>query len=601
MGRTGHAVQVASGSGLGDVTHMPCQRAMVCLEHPAQHTGLAMWIEFTQPFNRLRVQRLGAHACGSGRRVRADRDLDGLALYESHRHFLSAEPPAGTRARRVRPLPVGRHRMPQACDPTPAFVNAALHEALAPLQRASCPGIGRCQDILSQAGVSRPLRTMRRMHPYTAWRRVGRLASPGGSWALATVAWPAAAAAAADPATSTGSGVWLFATVAFVGVGVASFAAGWWRARGQGQDGQPGSNRPGTPASRRPAVLGGDSVANVQAGRHSASTGPTANVAPSAQLLRQQAALLTADPRPLLLLEQPPAAAERCLLQANAVALQQMGLTANALGQPWSTLEAAAPATLRTALADPGNPGGWWLLRDEAAGLTLALGPDSSSAESDTASLVYTVSHDLRAPIRVVEGFTRIVKEDYGRQLDRVGNDHLDRVLAAGARMNQMIDAVLQMARLASQPLVRQPVDLSQLAGFVLDDLRRGAPERVVDLAIEPGLKARGDPTLLRLVLENLLGNAWKYSGQNPQARIEFGATTGDGRRVYTVRDNGAGFDMRVADRLFGLFQRLHSAKDFPGTGVGLASVRRIVQRHGGEIWAEADVDRGARFHFTLA
>jgi hypothetical protein len=166
-----------------------------------------------------------------------------------------------------------------------------------------------------------------------------------------------------------------------------------------------------------------------------------------------------------------------------------------------------------------------------AGNLCLALGPDGNGADAETASLVYTVTHDLRAPIRVVEGFTRIIKEDYGRQLDRVGNDHLDRVLAAGARMNLMIDAVLTMARLATQPLTRQPVDLSQLAAFVVDDLRRAAPERVVDVQIEAGLRARGDPTLMRLVLENLLGNAWKYSGRNPQARIEFGAAPTTHRR----------------------------------------------------------------------
>ncbi|GAB1390094.1 hypothetical protein MASR1M6_22760 [Rubrivivax sp.] len=225
----------------------------------------------------------------------------------------------------------------------------------------------------------------------------------------------------------------------------------------------------------------------------------------------------------------------------------------------------------------------------------------TAQGEEEVASLVYTVTHDLRAPIRVVEGFTRIVKEDYGPQLDRVGHDHLDRVLAAGARMNQMIDAMLTMARLASQPLTRQPVDLSQTARWVLDELARSAPGREVDVSVQPGLRAHGDPTLLRLVLENLLGNAWKYSARSAAARIEFLATEVDGRRTFVVRDNGAGFDMRGAERLFGLFQRLHSAKDFAGTGVGLASVRRIVQRHGGQIWAEAEPGRGAAFFFTLA
>ncbi len=218
--------------------------------------------------------------------------------------------------------------------------------------------------------------------------------------------------------------------------------------------------------------------------------------------------------------------------------------------------------------------------------------------ESDNFS--FTVSHDLRAPIRVVEGFTRIVKEDYGGLLDRVANDHLDRVLGAAARMNLMIDALLTLSRLSSQPLARQPVNLSQLAGYVVDDLRRGAPERQVEVEIESGLAAQGDPTLLRMVLENLLGNAWKYTARTPRPRIALRRVTEAGRTRYEVADNGAGFDMRSADRLFGLFQRLHSQNDFPGHGVGLASVRRIVQRHGGEIWAHAEPGRGATFAFTL-
>jgi signal transduction histidine kinase len=173
-------------------------------------------------------------------------------------------------------------------------------------------------------------------------------------------------------------------------------------------------------------------------------------------------------------------------------------------------------------------------------------------------------------------------------------------VLAAAARMNGMIDALLALANLSAQPLARQPVNLSQLAGYVVDDLKRASPQRQVEVEIAPGLVADGDPTLLRLVLENLLGNAWKYSARNPAARIALRAEARDGRRVYSVVDNGAGFDMRNADRLFGAFQRLHSASDFPGTGVGLASVKRIVRRHGGDVWAEAEPGRGARFYFTL-
>jgi signal transduction histidine kinase len=219
---------------------------------------------------------------------------------------------------------------------------------------------------------------------------------------------------------------------------------------------------------------------------------------------------------------------------------------------------------------------------------------------SESASFSFTISHDLRAPIRVVEGFTRILKEDYGRLLDRVGNDHLDRVLGAAARMNHMIDAMLTLAKLSQQPLARQPVNLSQLATYVVDDLRRAAPERAAEVEIEPGLNTQGDPTLLRLVLENLIGNAWKYTSRCKKAQIVFASSLHDGKRAYVVRDNGAGFDMRSADRLFGLFQRLHSTNDFPGTGVGLASVRRIILRHGGHVWADAEPGRGAAFHFTL-
>ena len=232
-------------------------------------------------------------------------------------------------------------------------------------------------------------------------------------------------------------------------------------------------------------------------------------------------------------------------------------------------------------------------------------GADTSTAESlgdsSDESFAYTISHDLRAPIRVVEGFTRILKEDYGHVLDRIGNDHLDRVLGAAARMSSMIDALLGLSRLSAKPLERQPVNLSQLAAYVAEDLRRQSPQRQVNLHIEPDMQVQGDPTLLRMVIENLLGNAWKYTGKRADAQIWFERNRQDPRTAFTVRDNGAGFDMRFADRLFGAFQRLHSASEFQGTGVGLVSVRRIVRRHGGEIWAQAEPGHGASFHFTLA
>ena len=251
------------------------------------------------------------------------------------------------------------------------------------------------------------------------------------------------------------------------------------------------------------------------------------------------------------------------------------------------------PATAGGAAADR-----QWLLILLPAGRAGAEG--AAAAATDAESFSYTVSHDLRAPVRVVEGFTRILKEDYGRHLDRIGNDHLDRVLGAAARMNAMIDALLALAQLSSRPLSRQPVNLSQLASYVVEDLRRQSPERQVGVHLQAGLQAQGDPTLLRVVLENLIGNAWKYSARTRQAQIWIERGQHAGQAVFTVRDNGAGFDMRFADRLFGVFQRLHSASDFPGTGIGLATVRRIVQRHGGEIWAESEVDRGSSFHFTI-
>ncbi len=302
------------------------------------------------------------------------------------------------------------------------------------------------------------------------------------------------------------------------------------------------------------------------------------------------------------------------LQRANPAACTLLGLNQAPDGQQaWQHALAGLPDGLRDsvlALAEgQALDANGWRLRLDAVGnsLLLALAPLATESDPQHAALAaehaafsYTISHDLRAPIRVVEGFGRILKEDYGSALDRVGRDHLDRVMGAAARMNNMIDALLSVSRLSTQPLARQPVNLSQLAQWVLDDLQRGAPERAVALHIAPGMTVQGDPTLLRMALENLLGNAWKYSAKMAQTEIRFEPTLQDGKPVYCIRDNGAGFDMRFADRLFGVFQRLHSSSDFQGTGVGLASVRRIVRRHGGTIWAEGEVGRGASFYFTL-
>ena len=270
----------------------------------------------------------------------------------------------------------------------------------------------------------------------------------------------------------------------------------------------------------------------------------------------------------------------RTLAAAAEHALRPLALSGESSNEPRTTeIVAPAPApvaVVATVAADAERP------------------PDS---ERDAFASI--VAHDLRAPIRVVEGFTRIVKEDYAGVLDKAGLDHLDRILGATARMHGMIDALLALSRLSSQPVERLPVNLSQLAGYVVDDLRRQDPGRQVEVEIEPDLLTSGDPTLLRMLLENLLGNAWKYTRNTVGARIGF-VRDGDAPFAFRVEDNGAGFDMRYADRLFGVFQRLHSASEFPGTGIGLASVQRIVRRHGGEISADGEPDRGARFRFSL-
>lgn len=221
--------------------------------------------------------------------------------------------------------------------------------------------------------------------------------------------------------------------------------------------------------------------------------------------------------------------------------------------------------------------------------------------EAEQEALRYALSHDLRAPLRVIDGFTRIVQEDYGRHLDKLGQDHLERVLAASSRMNGMIDAILAQAQLATEPLGRQDIDLSALVQDVAEEqsvVCTSGPS--VEWVIQPGLWAQADTTLLRRVVENLVSNALKYSAKVACPRIEFGCMPATNPPVYFVRDNGAGFDMQHADKLFGMFQRLHSAKDFEGTGVGLAGVRHIIRRHGGRIWAEAQLGQGACFYFTL-
>ena len=212
----------------------------------------------------------------------------------------------------------------------------------------------------------------------------------------------------------------------------------------------------------------------------------------------------------------------------------------------------------------------------------------------------YSVSHDLRAPLRSIDGFSQILLEDYAEKIDDSGKGHLRRICAAAQRMGHLIDAMLTLSRVTSAPTHRKPVDLGLVAATVATQLRATQPERPVEFIIAKGLNVEGDPHLLRALLENLLGNAWKFTRGRSPAVIELGALDGADPRVYIVRDNGAGFDMAHAAKLFTPFQRLHGASEFEGTGIGLATVRRIVDRHGGHVWAEGEVDRGATVHFTL-
>jgi len=225
----------------------------------------------------------------------------------------------------------------------------------------------------------------------------------------------------------------------------------------------------------------------------------------------------------------------------------------------------------------------------------------AEAANRELEAFSYSVSHDLRAPLRAIDGFSQALLEDCADRLGAQGRDHLQRVRAGAQRMGRLIDDLLALSRIHRAELKRESVDLSALAREVGEALSRAEPERAVELRVEDRITTTGDPGLLRVVLENLIGNAWKFTRPKGGARIEFGSEIHDGVPVYFVRDNGAGFDMAYVAKLFGPFQRLHSGRDFEGTGIGLATVARVVRRHGGRVWAEAFVQGGATFRFTLA
>jgi signal transduction histidine kinase len=212
----------------------------------------------------------------------------------------------------------------------------------------------------------------------------------------------------------------------------------------------------------------------------------------------------------------------------------------------------------------------------------------------------YSVSHDLKAPLRAIKGFTAALVEDHGSQLPSAAQHYLERIQIAGSRMDSLIDDLLRLSRITRADLQRRPVDLSALTQSVIDELQRSEPARKVDVAIRADVRAQGDPELMRVALENLLGNAWKFTSHRPDSKVEFGCDESESQPVFYVRDNGAGFALKSARNLFAPFNRYHTAAEFPGTGIGLATVQRIIHRHGGRIWADSAPNSGATFFWTL-
>jgi len=222
-------------------------------------------------------------------------------------------------------------------------------------------------------------------------------------------------------------------------------------------------------------------------------------------------------------------------------------------------------------------------------------------ANHELETFSYSVSHDLQAPLRHIMSYSELLTREHPEALDDESRVWLDRIQASAAHMTDLIQSLLRLSRYTRLEMRLTLVDLSRIAQEEVALLREESPARPAEIRIEEGLEARGDESLLRILVHNLLANAWKFTSKRETAQIEFGATPqADGAPVYFVRDNGTGFNMQYADKLFGPFQRLHAAKDFSGTGIGLATVKRIVQRHNGNVWAEAEVGKGATFYFTL-
>ncbi|MEN6520440.1 MAG: PAS domain S-box protein [Armatimonadota bacterium] len=237
------------------------------------------------------------------------------------------------------------------------------------------------------------------------------------------------------------------------------------------------------------------------------------------------------------------------------------------------------------------------------AGLEQRVAARTSELEATNKELEafsYSVSHDLRAPLRAIDGFSSTLLKDYKDSIDEKGRDYLHRVRNAAQRMGQLIDDILGLSRAIRAEMHLQRIDMSAMAQEILDEFRRSSPERKAEITVEEGMIVNADAHLLRIALDNLLGNAWKFTSKRHITRIDVGVVEQDVERVYYIRDNGAGFNAEYKDKLFSPFQRLHTESEFPGTGIGLALVQRIIRRHGGRIWAEGAVDQGAAFYFTL-
>jgi light-regulated signal transduction histidine kinase (bacteriophytochrome) len=222
------------------------------------------------------------------------------------------------------------------------------------------------------------------------------------------------------------------------------------------------------------------------------------------------------------------------------------------------------------------------------------------AANRELESFSYSVSHDLQAPLRIINGFSQVLGENFQTSLGERGQHYLQRIQANSQRMSDLIDALLQLSRVTRSQMKLVRVNLSTIALDIVKELQITHPERQVEEIVTPDLHVKGDPQLLSIVLNNLLNNSWKYTSKRAQSKIEFGMVNDNSSKTYFVRDNGAGFDPEYADKLFTAFQRLHSQSEFPGTGIGLATVKRIIYRHGGQVWAEGECDRGATIYFSL-